>query len=67
MARSAAQKRSISKRKGTYLGYGQLKAKLARRGVKNPGALAASIGRKKYGKKGMAQLAAVGRRHRSRR
>lgn len=40
-----------------------LKSRLAaRRGVKNPGALAAAIGRKKYGVKRMANLAAKGRR-----
>ena len=43
------------------LGSGQrfatLKAKLtARGGVQNPGALAASIGRKKYGEKKMAAM-----------
>lgn len=31
-------------------------------GVKNPGALAAYIGRKKYGKAGMAKMAAKGRK-----
>ena len=34
-----------------------LKGKLARKGVRNPGALAASIGRKKYGAKKMAKMA----------
>jgi hypothetical protein len=39
-----------------------LESKLAaRRSVKNPAALAAAIGRKKYGGKRMAQLAARGR------
>lgn len=37
---------------------GVLKAK----GVKNPGALAASIGRKKYGAKRMANMAKAGRK-----
>ncbi len=40
--------------------FKQLKGKLARKGVRNPGALAAFIGRKKYGKKKFAQLAARG-------
>ena len=35
-----------------------------RKGVRNPKALAAYIGRKKYGAKGMAARSAAGRRHR---
>jgi len=43
--------------------FAKLKKKLSRRkGVSNPGALAASIGRKKYGKKKMAKWAAKGRK-----
>ena len=61
------------KRKGTTAGakpgsgknFRALKGKLAKRkGVKNPGALAAAIGRQKYGKKGMAKLSAKGRKRR---
>lgn len=53
-------------RKSMKLGGGgrfaALKAKLGRRGgIKNPGALAASIGRKKYGKAGFGRMAAKGR------
>ena len=48
------------------LGSGQrfasLENKLAQRGVRNPGALAASIGRKKYGPKKFAALGRHGRR-----
>lgn len=44
-----------------------LKAKLRRRGVKNPGALAAHIGMRKYGKRRMLRMAAAGRRRRGRR
>lgn len=49
------------------LGSGQrfasLKAKLAKRpGVENPGALAAYIGRKKYGPQKFGMLSAEGRR-----
>lgn len=44
--------------------FAALKSKLAKRkGVSNPGALAASIGRKKYGKSKMAKMAARGRKH----
>lgn len=39
-----------------------LKKSLAKKGAKNPGALAAYIGRKKYGKKKMAKLAAKKRK-----
>jgi hypothetical protein len=42
--------------------FAALKGKLAgRKGVKNPGALAAYIGRKKYGAKRFARLSAKGR------
>lgn len=42
--------------------FAQLKDKLTAKGVKNPGAVAASIGRKKYGAKKMAQLSSKGRK-----
>ena len=38
---------------------------LKKKGAKNPKALAAYIGRKKYGKKKMAAMAAKGRKRRS--
>lgn len=41
--------------------------KLKRRGAKNPKALAASIGRKKLGKREMARRSAAGRRAAARR
>ena len=42
--------------------FAALKSKLgARQGVENPGALAAYIGRKKYGAKKMAKMAAAGK------
>lgn len=47
------------------LGSGQrfkaLEKKLERKGVRDPGALAASIGRKKFGKKKFQALAAKGK------
>jgi hypothetical protein len=43
-----------------------LKSSLARRGARNPGAFAAHIGRRKYGKARMAKMAAAGRRRKSR-
>jgi HK97 family phage prohead protease len=42
--------------------FNELAAKLAAKGARDPKALAAHIGRKKYGKKGMAELAAKGRK-----
>lgn len=43
--------------------FAALKAQLAdRKGVSNPGALAAYIGRKKYGASKMASMAAKGRK-----
>jgi hypothetical protein len=43
--------------------FSALKGKLAKRGASDPGALAAWIGRKKYGAKKMASLSAHGRRN----
>jgi hypothetical protein len=50
-------------RAGSGRRFSALKGSLAKRkGVKNPGALAASIGRKKYGKTKMQKMAAAGRK-----
>jgi hypothetical protein len=46
---------------GTGKRFAALKSKLARRGITNPGALAAFIGRKKLGKKRFAKLSGRGR------
>ena len=44
--------------------FSKLMDKLKKRGgIKNPAALAASIGRKKYGAEKMAHLAAAGKKH----
>ena len=42
--------------------FAALKAKLAKQGVNNPGGLAASIGRKKYGAAKMSKWSAAGRK-----
>lgn len=48
--------------KGKYMGFDKLKSELAGQpGVKNPGALSASIGRKKFGKKRFQRAAAQGK------
>lgn len=46
--------------------FAKMKAKMAAKGASDPGALAAYIGRKKYGKKRMAKMAAAGKRRKSR-
>ena len=63
MSRVARQKKPPL---GTGQRFRQLTRKLARKGVRNPKALAAYIGRKKYGKKRFQQLAAAGRRRKAR-
>lgn len=46
-----------------YLGFNKLKSKIAASGkVRNPSAVAAAIGRKKYGKKKFQAAAASGRK-----
>ena len=60
----------MAKRKaklGSGKRFKSLKKKLGRKGVRNPGALAASIGRKKFGKRKMAKMSAAGRRRAARR
>lgn len=47
---------------GTGKRFAALKGKLAKKGARSPGALAAYIGRKKYGAKKFAQLSAAGRK-----
>jgi len=45
--------------------FAKLKGQLAERGARSPGALAAWIGRRKYGSKKMAEFSAQGRRRMS--
>jgi hypothetical protein len=52
-------------RLGSGKRFSSLKRSLARKGARNPGALAAHIGRKKYGAKKMSSMAAKGRKRRS--
>lgn len=47
---------------GTGKRFNALKSKLAKKGANNPGALAAYIGREKYGAKKMAKMAAKGKK-----
>ena len=46
---------------GSGTRFKALKSKLAKKGATNPGALAAYIGRKKYGKKRFAKLSVKGK------
>lgn len=48
-------------RKNGYVGFKALTRKLAKKGISDPAALAASIGRKKYGKKTFQKMALKGR------
>jgi len=46
-----------------YVGFDKLKGQIAAKGgVSDPGAVAASIGRKKYGKRKFQRAAAAGRK-----
>ena len=47
--------------------FKKLKTKLRKQGAKNPAALAASIGRKKYGNNKMAAMAANGKKRKTKR
>jgi hypothetical protein len=48
-----------------YVGFEKLKGEIAEKGgVRNPGAVAAAIGRKKYGKKRFQKAASSGRKMR---
>lgn len=58
---------ATKKKRGSKIGFVKLKAQLAAKGVRNPGGLAATIGRKKYGKVAMAKKAATGIRKATRR
>jgi hypothetical protein len=45
-----------------YEGFAKVKAEVASKGARDPGAVAASIGRKKYGAKKFNRAAAQGRK-----
>lgn len=68
-AASTKAKRIYEKARGAKLGSGErfaaLSKALAAKGASNPDALAAWIGRKKFGKKKFQKLAAAGRRRAS--
>lgn len=51
---------------GTGKRFASLVAKLSRKGIRNPRALAAAIGRRKFGAKRFAKLSAMGRKRAAR-
>lgn len=58
-----ATKKTAKKPKlGSGARFKALKKKLSKKGVEDPAALAAYIGRKKYGKKKFAKLASTGKK-----
>lgn len=46
-----------------YMGFAALRSRVAKDGARNPGAVAAAAGRKKYGAERMSQASAFGRKH----
>lgn len=62
-------KKANAEKKKPKLGSGKrfasLKLKLAKKGATNPGALAAYIGAKRYGRKKMTKMAVAGKKRRS--
>lgn len=62
---SSGRKRKLPKI-GTGARFRRVAASARRSGARNPNAVAAAAGRKKYGKRRFAKLAAAGRRRKSR-
>ena len=60
-----APKKKRKSKLGSGARFKKLTSKLKKRGAKAPKALAAWIGRKKYGKKKMASMAKKGRKRKS--
>jgi hypothetical protein len=61
-----ARKRARKAKLGSGKRFKALSKSLRRKGVRNPDAVAASIGRKKYGKRKMAKMSAAGRKRKAR-
>lgn len=53
---------SGGKKPPVHMGFKAVEASVAAKGARNPAAVAAAIGRKKYGAAGMAALSAAGRK-----
>lgn len=69
MAKTTKARKQYEKAKKTPLGSGKrfaaVKASAKASGAENPGAVAASVGRKKHGAKKMAKLAAAGKKRKN--
>ena len=65
ISRSKISKQVSKSKPGSGKRFKSLTKKLKRKGAKNPKALAAWIGRKKYGKKNFQKLASKGKRRKS--
>lgn len=61
-ARKAYQKAAKTSKPGAGKRFAAVKAAAAAGGARDPGAVAAAIGRKKYGKKRFQKMAAAGRK-----
>jgi hypothetical protein len=67
MAKKAKSKKKKMPKLGSGARFSSLKKKLAgKKGVTDPGALAAAIGRKKFGNKKFAKLSKSGRKKKGR-
>ena len=62
MLKGGKSQPSAKAKPGTGARFAALENKLAGKGVKNPGALAAAIGRAKFGAKKMSKMAAKGKK-----
>lgn len=61
-AKNPIRSRTPAKKRGVHVGFKAVEASAARSGARDPAAVAAAVGRRKYGKAGMAALAAAGRK-----
>lgn len=64
--RKAAQKATKTAKLGSGKRFAAVEAAAAASGATNPAAVAAAIGRKKYGAKKMAKMSSVGRKRKAR-
>jgi hypothetical protein len=60
--KAKARAKTPAKKRGVHVGFKAVEASAARSGARNPAAVAAAVGRRKYGAAGMAALAAAGRK-----
>lgn len=63
----AAKKKGKTPKLGSGARFAAVAASARKSGARNPNAVAAAVGRKKYGAKKMAALSAAGRKHKPKR